>query len=459
MQRKKSLSIFSLVMINVIAVDSLRSLPVSAEYGFSSVFYYLLAGLFFFIPAALVAAELATGWPQKGGIYVWVREAFGLRLGFLVIWLQWVYNVVWYPTIMSFIAVTMAYLIDPNLAHSKVYVLSSTVILFWFATFLNFFGMRLSSWVSIIGAIIGTLLPMLVIISLGVLWIGAGNPIQIKISPHTFLPDLSSPNNLAFLTAVLFGLIGIEMSAVHADEVQNPRRDYPKALFISTLIILGSLIFASLAIAIVIPQKNINLISGLLDAFKIFLNAFGLSWMLPFLAIMIVLGSLSGVSAWLIGPTKGLLVCARDGGIPHFFQQTNRYGVPVRILLVQAIIVTILAGAFVLLPTLNSAYWILSDLTAQLALIVYVFMLAAVVRLRYKAPDVERTFAIGGGRVGVWLVAGCGILSCIVALVLGFFPPSQINVGNHNYYELMLCGGMLLACFPVLLVRKNLSVS
>ena len=99
---KKTLSVTSLVMINVIAIDSLRTLPMGAEYGFSLVFYYLLAAITFFMPVALVAAELATGWPETGGVYVWVREAFGKKIGFITIWLQWFYNICWYPTIMAF---------------------------------------------------------------------------------------------------------------------------------------------------------------------------------------------------------------------------------------------------------------------------------------------------------------------------------------------------------------------
>src|SRR6478672_5976935 len=101
---KKVLSVFSLVMINIIAVDSLRTLPISAKLGMSLIFYYVIAALIFFIPVALVAAELATAFPNTGGIYVWVREAFGKRVGFITIWLQWIYNVVWYPTILAFIA-------------------------------------------------------------------------------------------------------------------------------------------------------------------------------------------------------------------------------------------------------------------------------------------------------------------------------------------------------------------
>src|SRR3989338_3260434 len=118
----KILSVFSLVMINVIAIDSIRTLPMSAEYGFSAVFYYLLAGLVFFIPTALVSAELATGWPETGGVYVWVREAFGKKYGFVTIWIQWFYNIFWYPTIMSLVAATVAYLFDPNLVNNRLYM-------------------------------------------------------------------------------------------------------------------------------------------------------------------------------------------------------------------------------------------------------------------------------------------------------------------------------------------------
>src|SRR3990167_3223412 len=108
-KNKKILSVFSLVMINIIAVDSLRTLAITAELGFSLVFYYLIAALAFFIPAALVAEELATAYPNTGGIYIWVREAFGIRVAFITSWMQWIYNVVWYPTMLAFIAGTIAY--------------------------------------------------------------------------------------------------------------------------------------------------------------------------------------------------------------------------------------------------------------------------------------------------------------------------------------------------------------
>lgn len=444
--KPRTLSVFTLVMINVIAVDSIRNLPISAEYGFSIVVFYAIVGLLFFVPSALISAELATGWPKTGGAYVWVREAFGLKTGFLLIWLQWIYNVVWYPTILAFIAATLAYLFNPHLADNRIYLLTVVLTLFWAATIANMFGMRLSGFVSILCALIGTLTPMLLIIVLGGIWIGMGNPLNITFSKTALIPDFQDFHNLAFLTAVIFGLMGMEMSATHAEEVKNPQRDYPRALLYSTLIIIASLVLASLAIAIVVPKDEISLVTGMVQAFSVFFNEFGMNWMLPIVAIFIIIGGLGGVAAWIIGPTKGLMVSARDGCLPPFLTKTNRYGVPVTTLIMQGIIFTLLCSIFVVMPTINSSYWVLSDLAAQLALLFYIILFAAAIRLRYKYPDVKRSFKIPFGNVGMWICGTVGIVTSVAILLLGFYPPSQISVGEVGLYELILVTGIVVFC-------------
>src|SRR6266540_3031382 len=170
----KVLSVFSLMMINIIAVDNLRSLTAGAEFGFSLVFFFIIAALLFFIPTVLITAELATGWPNTGGAYVWISTAFGPRFGFFSIWLQWIYNVVWYPTIFAFTAGIFAYFIDPQLINNKWYMLSFILISFWSVTLLNCFGLKIQHWLSTAGAIIGTVLPMLLIAILGFIWIYSG---------------------------------------------------------------------------------------------------------------------------------------------------------------------------------------------------------------------------------------------------------------------------------------------
>lgn len=451
---KKSLGLFAIVMINVIAVDSLRTLPFSAVYGTSLIFYFAIAALTFFLPVALVSAELATGWPNRGGIYVWVREAFGELPGFIVIWLQWIYNVVWYPTILTFIAATIAYVIDPSLANNKLYNWLVIMVIFWGATLVNCFGMKISSLVSAFGAIFGTILPMLFIMLLGMIWIMNGNPGHTDLSWQAILPNRFDADNAAFFLAILFGLVGMEVSAAHADEVKNPGKTFPRAIAISAVIILFTLVFASLAIAVVVPKDQLNIVTGLLEAYRIFFAKFHMSWMTPLIAALIVLGAISGAAAWIISPTKGLLMAAVDGSAPKFFSRINRYGAPVNILISQGIIVTLISSLFLLMPTVSSTYWVLTVITAQLALLVYVGLFAAAIYLKYKKPEVKRDYTIPAGKAGMWLVTATGILVCIFAIALGFLPPDQLKPFNVVTYEVLLISGILLfVLLPLIIFR------
>lgn len=452
---KKVLSVFSLVMINVIAVDSLRTLPITAKLGLSLVSYYLIAAFAFFIPVALVAAELATAYPNTGGIYIWVREAFGRRAAFITIWLQWIYNVVWYPTILAFIAATLAYLFAPELANNRYYLWGTIVGLFWLFTLLNCFGMRVSSLISTLGATLGTILPMTGITILGLIWIIQGRPIQIT-HVTAWLPDFSSLGNLSLFSAVLFGLLGMEMSAIHAEEVKNPQRDYPRALAWSTIIIFSTLVLGSLAIVIVVPLDALSVVSGFIDAYAIFFNAYHMPWMTSITAGLIILGGVSCLAAWIIGPTKGLLVSAHDGCLPKQFSHMNRHGAPTVILMTQGVIFTLLSTVIIFVDSINAAYWILSDMCAQLALLAYIFMFAAAIKLRYSQPDQHRTYRIPGGNWGMWMVAGIGLICCLVTILIGFVPPTQIPIDNVAFFESFLVGGMLIfVLVPWCLAKRN----
>lgn len=439
---KPVISVLALVMINVIAIDSLRGIPMSASYGFASLFYYIICALMFFIPSALVSAELTTAWPQKGGIYLWVREAFGKPLAFSVIFIQWVYNICWYPTILSLLAATLAYVINPRVANNTWYMLSVVFVVYWLITILTLRGIHISSMLSTITAIIGTLAPMFFIVILGAIWLLQGRPISMDVSVKAFLPNMEL-GHLVLLTGVLYGLVGMEMSAVHVQEVKNPQKDYPKALYYSTIIILLSLVLASLAVAIVVPPNQLNLVTGLLDAFGMFFSAFHMEWLMPVIAILIVIGVIGGVGAWIIGPAKGLLVAAEDGCIPKFLQKENSKQMPIAILTVQGVVFSIICLVFLIMPTVNSSFWILSNLTSQLALSCYIFIFAAAIRLRYKHPDVKRTYRIPFGNFGMWIVGAFGILASVFTVLIGFVPPSQIAVGSLNFYEGFLIVGFV----------------
>jgi amino acid transporter len=452
----KALSVFSLVMINVIAVDSLRTLPFSAKFGSSLIFYYLIIGLVLFFPVALVTAELATAWPKRGGIYIWVREAFGPKMGFLVIWLQWVYNLVWYPTILATIALIVSYLINPLVAATPAFTIGIVLAVFWLSTLGNFFGMQVSSWISTFCSIIGTMVPMIGIICLGAWWVMTEHGVpQVSLTWDGIVPQVRGIEDIALVTTIIFGLMGLEMSAVHAQEVKNPQHDYPAALKYSSFIILATLMFSSLAVALVVPAGELNIVTGVLQAFDYFFIELNIPWMLPAIAIAIIVGSIGCIAAWIIGPTKGLLVAAQEDNLPQVFAVMNKKGVPVAILLFQAVVVSLLSLLYVFLPTIETAYYILTQLTTILALLMYVLMFTAALRLRYKQPKIARPYKIPFGNLGMWIVCLLGGGSSFIAMCLGFVPPSQIITGDPATYQLLLIGGVFLFCAPAFFIHKR----
>jgi glutamate:GABA antiporter len=455
---KRVVSVFMLTMINVATIGSILYWPMLAEYGFSSLFFILLATLVYLIPISLVSAELATTWPQLGGVFAWVKEAFGHRWGFLAAWLVWVQNVIWYPTILSFIAATIAYIFKPELSNNPWYTLGVILIVFWTATFVNFKGMRTSGWISSLGMLLGTILPGSIIILLGVLWFISGDPLQIAISWKSLIPDMSSLKQLILFTGVLTSLSGMEMSAVHARDVEHPKKTYPKAIFLSALIILSLSIPGVLSVAIVVPQEKISLIAGTLQALEVFFHKYSINLFLPYMALLISIGSIASVSTWTVGPTKSLLAAAQIGDLPPIFQKLNKNLMPVPLLILQAIVVSLISLLFVFFSTLNAAYWFLMALVSELYLVMYILMFAAAIKLRYKHPNIDRPYKIPGKKMGIWLVAGTGLLSCLFTICIGILPPQYIQVAHPVVYVAgMVVGGILLSLGPtfILLFQKK----
>lgn len=453
-KRNKTLSVFTLVMINIIAIDSLRNLPSNAATGLQIIFYYLIAGVIFLLPCILITAELATNRPKTGGAYIWVRDAFGAQFGFMTIWIQWIYNVIWYPTILSFIAANIAYLINPALVNNAFYMVSMIIAMFSLSTMINCFGMRISGGLSNLSAIIGTIIPMLVIIVLGVLWITSGKPLAIQPTLNNFIPLHQGTGSIAFMVVILFSLMGFEMSAVHAGEVKNPKRDFPRALCISAGMVMFTMILASAAIAIVVPQHNLNIVSGLDQAFAMFLKAFHLMWLMPVVVLMMILGGFGGMSAWVVGPTKGLMIAAQDGCAPQLFGKANRFQAPAAMLIAQWVIVIGLCLIFLLFKSFNTWYWILSDLAAQLALIFYILVFAASIRLRYKTTPQIGSYRIPGGNTGIWFAGLIGIAACLMGIVVGLMPPASLHILHVGWYETILIGGFVSLSIVPLVIYK-----
>ncbi len=453
------LSVMTLAIMNVTAVVSLRGLPAEAVYGPSSAFYYLFAAIVFLIPTAMVAAELAAMFSDKqGGVFRWVGEAFGARTGFLAIWLQWIESTIWYPTVLTFGAVSLAFIgsnetHDMELASGKLFTIVVVLAIYWIATFIALKGLdwvgKISKW----GGMIGTIIPAGLLIVLGAIYIATGGHNNMDMS-QGFLPDLSKFDNLVLASSIFLFYAGMEMMGVHVMEVENPSKGYPRAIIIGSIITVCIFVLGTFSLGFIIPAKDISLTQSLLIGFDNYFRHFHISWAGPIIAIALMFGVLAGVLTWVAGPSKGIFMVGRAGYLPPFFQRTNKRGVQRNILLVQGGIVSLLALLFVIMPSVQSFYQILSQLTILLYLIMYMLMFAAAIALRYKMRSTARPFRLGRGKGNgvMWLIGGVGFLGSLLAFVLSFVPPGQIATGsNAVWYSVLIIGCVVMVVIPLVI--------
>ena len=456
-KQNATITVGALAVMNIVAVVSLRGLPAEAEYGLSSIFYYVFAALVFLIPVSIVAAELATGWPETGGVFRWVGEAFGPRWAFLAMFMLFIEVTIWFPTVLTFGAVSLAYTgtdtnIDAQLSGNKAFVLAVVLVVYWLATFIAFRGAAAFSKVAQWGGIIGTLIPAGILVILGFSYYFAGNTPQIQMGWGEVIPDFSNFSNVVLAASIFLFYAGMEMNAIHVKDVKNPTRNYPLAVLIAAAGTVIIFVLGTLAIAFVVPQADINLTQSLLTSYNDMFDWAGIGWASPIVAGMLLIGVLAGVVTWVAGPSSGLLAVGRAGYLPRFWQHTNKHGMGTHILLFQAFMVTALGVVYVVLPSVQAAYQILSQLTVILYLVMYLLMFAAAIYLRYSQPNRPRPYRVPGGDLGMWIFGGVGFLGSLMAFVFSFIPPDQISVGSPETYVGILVGGaVLLIILPMVI--------
>ncbi len=456
--KQYSLSLFSFAMITAATVISIRSFPTEGIIGWQTILFNVLAIVIYLIPCSLVSAELATGWPGKGGVYVWVKEAFGERWGFTASWIQWFQMTTGFIGILAFIAGTLAYLFAPSLASNKTFIYLVILIVWWGATILNFRGLKTYTRYTTLFVILGTFIPMIVLIVGGLWLVSTGHKTLIPVFPtwSSLVPSFTSLNQFSLLVTFVFVYIGIEVSAAHAQEMKNVKRDYPLAILIIGLIMAVSAIVGSVVVAWVVPVAQISLIAGLMQAFN---SIFGssLSWVATLMGILLIIGSIGEVIAWVYGPVRGLGRAAAEGMLPPFLQKHNEADVPVNMLILQAVLISFWGAVFVLLPgDVNSGYWMIFALTTSVYIVMYFLMYMAAIKLRYSQPDVERPFKVPGGKLGMWITAGWGLAAIAFIFVVSMIPPSQATVSSTSvtvFETFMILGTIGVSIVPLIIYR------
>ena len=330
----------ALALMTVSSVASLRPAPTMAVYGLAAVFLYVLPAIVFLIPTALVSAELASGWP--GGIYRWVTEGISPRMGFTAAWHQYAMTLFYYPTLLSFVASTLAYVIAPDLASSGVWTAVVIITVYWLGVMVTLRGgIGVVAKLASSGVLIGTLIPGIILVGLGIVYLAQGNPSAAPMDSDHIFPAWAGIASIVLIVSNFGAYSGMEMNAVHVNRLRDPAKQFIKVMLVATVLVLLILILPPLAISWVVPAEDVSLTAGIMQAFDAVLAFFGIQWLTPIIGLAIVSASLAGFLTWLAGPSRSLLLVAREGGyMPPWFQRTNAVGIQVNILAAQGALTT-----------------------------------------------------------------------------------------------------------------------
>ena len=430
---RRVLRLPDVVLFFVVAVVGLRWIATAAAVGPSAIAIWLAALVTFFVPLGFAVVELASRSPEEGGIYVWTKRLFGDATGFMVAWLYWVSNLVYMPGLLYFGAANVLFALGPSAQHlatNPFYFILFSLAGLGLAVWLNVIGAGVGKWLANLGGV-ATWIPAAVLIGLAAVACAQFGSVT-HFTPAALVPKLDLGNALLWST-IAFGFAGLEAASLMGGEIEDARRTVPRAIVIGGAMIAAIYILGTVAVLVSVPAGEVSGLAGILQAISRVADRGGWGAITPAMALLVAFGSLGGVSAWLSSTARLPFVAGVDRYLPPAFGRLHpRWGTPHVALATQAVgagLIAILgqAGA-----TVKNAYDVLIGMGVITYFVPYLVLFAAYAR-------VEGPYRTPGGRGGVLVLAGLGILTTLTALVLAALPPSDAS--SKTWAFLKVVGG------------------
>jgi glutamate:GABA antiporter len=433
----KALGLWDVIAMNIVAVVGLRWIARSARVGAPSVTLWVLAALAFFIPLALAVSRLAQRYPEQGGIYVWVRRAFGPANGFICGWCVWVNNLFYFPSLLLFAAANLPLAFGMStsaFAEHRLYSVAFVLIVLWGLIGLNVIGLTRAKHLQNVGTY-ATFVPAAILVAFGAAaWARFGS--ATAFAPSALLPREDVLSTVSLWSAMCFGFSGFEITSLVGQEVKDPRRNIPRGIFVAGFFVMLIYIAGSVSVLVALPPDAFAERSGISDAVDLVSGRLGLAGFGAFTALLLVIGAVGGTSSWIAGAARVPFAAGVDHVLPRRFATLHPvYRTPHVSLLVQGAVATLvfLVSVFLTITgaqtTVQEAYDILVNLTILVYFIPYLYLFVAFVRLTRPG-------------IGGMLAAVAGFLATLVSLALVFIPPAGTE--NVLNYEANLIGQALL---------------
>jgi amino acid transporter len=430
------------LLFNIAAVLGPRWIAAAGHNGTSSISLWVLAALFFFVPGALVINELSSRFPEEGGLYAWSRDAFGPFHGFIAGWTYWIYTVFYFPGLLLASASMAAYIIGPRgaaLAQDRTFLLTVSLAMLVVAVVLNIIGLNVGKWLQNAGGV-GTYIPLLMLVAIAaILCWRHGSATHFTL--HNMLPTWNW-DTVNFWSQIAFAFTGLELVSAMSEEVRDPRRTLPRAVFGSGALIALMYIAGTFAILSLVPAADLDPQSGVFSAITVGSVALKVGFLGMLAAILVTVGNAGGVGSTVAGIARVPFVVGIDRYLPAAFGKIHpRWKTPYVSILVQAV----LSGGILLVSqiseTTRGAYQFLIDAGIILYFIPFLYMFAAVIKLARRKDRNENPHAVlvPGGMPGIWITGSLGFIVVLAGILISLVPPGDSS--NKLGFELKLVAG------------------
>ena len=418
----KTLGQRDMVLFTVSAILLLDTLAAAASVGASSIFWWLSLGIIFFIPFALICAEMGCAYPEQGGIYAWIRDAFGGRWASRATWSYWVNTAVWIPAIYILFAGIFKQMFFPEL--SLFWQIAIAITLTWIAVILNIVTLSIGKWIPNIGAILKII--VFIAIILGAVLYTQNHGMANELTFQSLKPTWSS--SLQYIPAIIYGMLGFELVSAGSAEMNDPARDVPRSIFFSGIIIIILYTLATIAVLAAIPAGEINLVEGLMDTLHLF---FGQTEIGKIFVLILGIAALytffsNGVT-WALGCNRSAAEAAADGELPALFAiVSKKRGTPVGAAVSMGVVATILLVLSGFMAGNNEdLFWDLFSFSAVIFLLPYLGMFLAFIKMRIIDPDHVRPFAIPGNLLVARILAYLCFTVLLLSIALFIYTPGE----------------------------------